>query len=262
MEYTDIRALPLGVSGVNAVIAFALLLTGYLPGSASAQEGASEIPDLSEVWQRIRVERTDDELEQSPRGFGRPREFPLNARGVAMQEAFDEFLHPMYDCVPATIPQILGDPYNFSIEQPGDRVLIRFEKDDVRRTVWLEGHGHREATANDFSIQGFSTGRYENGELVVETTRYAFNPSGINDRSPMAPSSTSKRTIERYSREGDVLTVDVIVEDPLMMTESIRFSYQFEPVDTPLFDWIPCDPAQARAPLRYIPEEDLRYGIR
>ena len=261
MHCTEKPALLPGVTAGSAVATLAMALAASLLGNLPAQEEATEIPDLSSAWQRIRIARPD-ELAPDARGFGSPREFPLNARGIGMREAFDESLHPMYDCVPVTIPQILGDPYNFSIEQQADRVFIRFEKDDVRRTVWLEGHGHREPTANDYSIQGYSTGRYENGELLVETTRYAFNPAGINDRSPMAPSSTSKRTVERYSRDGEVLTVDVVLEDPLMLSEPIRFSYQFEPTDTPLVDWLPCDPAQARAPLRYIPEEDLKYGIR
>ena len=35
-----------------------------------------------------------------------------------------------------------------------------------------------------------------------------------------------------------------------------------EPTETALVEWIPCDPAQSRAPLRYIPEDQLKYGIR
>jgi hypothetical protein len=179
-----------------------------------------------------------------------------------MQEAMDEALHPMYDCVPAPIPHILGDPYNFSIQQLPDRVIIKFEKDDITRTVWLEGHGHREATANDYSVQGYSTGRYENGQLVVETGKFTFDPGGHDDKPPMVPSSTSKTAVERYSRDGDGLTVQVVVEDPLILTEPIEYRFQFAPTETALVDWIPCDPAQSRAPLRYIPEDRLRYGIR
>lgn len=261
MDYMDKRALVRRVSSFTAPVSFALMLTAYLPGELPAQEGAAEIPDLSAIWQRIRLPRPD-EIPPDARGFGRMGSLALNARGIGMRDAFDESLHPMYDCVPATIPQLLGDPYNFSIEQLPDRVIVRFEKDDVTRTIWLEGHGHREATANDYSIQGYSTGRYENGELVVETLKYAFNPSGLVERSPMVPSSTSKRTVERYSRDGDGLAVEVRLEDPLMLKEPILFSYLFEPTDKPLVDWLPCDPAQARAPLRYIPEEDLKYGIR
>jgi hypothetical protein len=240
----------LGRAGEGSiVVAVLLVLVGYFPAGVQAQNGSADIPDLSAIWQRSGRAVT-------------PEEFPLNARGIGMREAIDEFQHPMYDCVPAAIPHILGDPYNFSIEQRPDRVIIKFEKDDIVRTVWLEGHGHPQAASNDFSVQGFSTGRYENGELVVETTHFTYDPSGIEDKPPMVPSSTSKRTVERYSRQGDRLVVNVELEDPLFLTEPVHFGFQFQPTETPLVDWIACERSQARNALRYIPEDQLKYGIR
>ncbi len=274
MENTNRRALKREGAGVDAIVALAMVLVAHLPAPLSAQDAATDppdpspsesqatdIPDLSGTWERIRLPRPE-RLPPDARGFGRMGELSLNARGRAMRDAFDEPLHPMYDCVPTSIPQIFGDPYNFSIEQLPDRVIIRFEKDEVIRTVWLEGHGHREATGNDYSIQGYSTGRYEGGDLVVETTRFAFSPAGLNERSPMVPASTSKRTVERFSREGADLVVEVVVEDPRFLEDPILFSYLFGPTEDPLVDWLPCDPEQARAPLRLMPEEDLKYGIR
>ncbi len=255
MESTGKRPFPRRVSAVVAVVTFLFVATGHLPAGLQAQtpEDSSAVPDLSAIWQRSgRI---------GPVSVT-PEEWPLNARGIGMREAIDEALHPMYDCVPAPIPHILGDPYNFSIEQQPDRVIIKYEKDDITRTVWLEGHGHREAMASDFSVQGYSTGRYENGQLVVETTKFTFDAGGIDDHPPMVPSTTSKRTIERYSRDGDRLNVEVVMEDPLILTEPVLFTFQFEPTENALVEWIPCDPAQSRAPLRYIPEDQLKYGIR
>jgi len=240
---------PRSAARAAIIASIAVMLAVYLPAGPQAQEKTAGIPDLSGVWQRSGRAVTPDELK-------------LNARGIGLREAIDEPLHPMYDCVPAAIPHILGDPYNFSITQLPDRVIIKFEKDDITRTVWLEGHGHREASASDYSVQGYSTGRYEDGALVVETSKFTFDPGGLEDKPPMVPSSTSKRTVERYSRDGDRLTVDVVVDDPLILEESALFSFQFEPTDAALVDWIPCDPSQARAPLRYIPKSELKYGIR
>ena len=236
---------------VVVFVTFLLVVIGHLPTSLQAQasEGSSAVPDLSAIWQRSGRAVT-------------PSELPLNARGMGMREAIDEALHPMYDCVPAPVPHILGDPYNFSIEQQPDRVIIRYEKDDVTRTVWLEGHGHPAATNNDFSVQGYSTGRYEDGALVVETGKYVFDAGGLEDKPPMVPSTTSKTTVERYSRDVDQLVVEVVLEDPLILTEPVNYRYQFASTETPLVEWIPCDPAQSRAPLRYIPEDQLKYEIR
>lgn len=191
-----------------------------------------------------------------------PGELPLNRRGIALREAIDESLAPMYDCVPATVPHILGDPYNFSFEQQPDRIIQRFEKDAVTRTIWLEGHGHRQATASDYGVQGYSMGRYEGNTLVVESSKFTFDPGGLEDKPPMVPSSTSKRVTERYTRAGDTLTVEAVMEDKLMMTEPVKFAFEFKPTPDPIAEWPECDPEQSRAPLNYLPVNQLKYGIR
>jgi hypothetical protein len=216
---------------------------------AQAPAGASAVPNLGGAWTR-------------GRGGSGPGELPLNARGVALKEAIDESLAPMYDCVPATIPHILGDPYNFAIEQRPDRVIIRYEKDAVVRTVWLSGPGYRPATAGDYSVQGYSIGRYEKNQLVVETTKFTFDPGGLEDKPPMVPSSTQKKVTERYSRDGDRLLVEAVMEDPLIMLKPVTFTYAFQPSKEALAEWPECDPAQSRAPLMYIPVNQLKYGIR
>lgn len=236
---------------VAAVATILVAASGYVLNGAQAQAPArtAAAPDLSGVWTRD----------------GRtiaPNELPLNARGVALREAIDESLAPMYDCVPATVPHILGDPYNFSFEQRPDRVMQRFEKDAVVRTIWLEGHGHRDGTANDYGVQGYSTGRYEGGTLVVETSKFTFDPGGLEDKPPMVPSSTSKRVVERYTRTGDKLMVEAVMEDKLIMTAPVKFAFEFKPTKDALAEWPECDPEQSRAPLQYLPLNQLKYGIR
>ena len=244
-------AFPRRMFEAAAVATVLLVGIGDLPTRLEAQApaGSAAIPNLSGVWTRGGRSIT-------------PEQLPLNARGIALKEAIDESLAPMYDCVPATVPHILGDPYNFSIEQRPDRVIIAFEKDGVTRTVWLEGHGHRPATPNDYAVQGYSTGKYEKGQLVVETTKYTFDPGGLEDKPPMVPSSTQKKTTERYSRDGNKLTATVVMEDPLIMKEPVRFSFEFQPTKDALVEWPECDPVQSRAPLNYMPVNQLKYGIR
>ena len=98
-----------------AAVAVALAAAGHLSVGVEAQSG---VPDVSGIWTRD----------------GRasvPGELPLNARGVALREAVDESLAPMYDCVPATVPSIVADPYVWRIEQRSNRVEFHYEKDDV-----------------------------------------------------------------------------------------------------------------------------------
>ena len=121
---------------------------------------------------------------------------------------------------------------------------------------------YRPSTAGDYAVQGYSTGRYEGNTLVVETTKFTFDPGGLEDKPPMVPSSTQKKVTERYARDGERLTVEAVMEDPLIMLKPVRFTYVFQPTKDALVDWPECDPAQSRAPLMYIPVNRLKYGIR
>jgi hypothetical protein len=217
--------------------------------AAHAQRGGrgAAAPNLSGVWTRVGQSVT-------------PRELPLNARGLALRDAIDESLAPMYDCVPATIPHIIGDPYNFQIDQRPDRIVIRYEKDAVVRTVWLSGPGHRTPTPADYAVQGYSTGRWDGPVLVIETSKFTFDPGGLEDKPPMVPSSTQKKVVERYSLDGGRLKVEAVMEDRLIMKEPVRFAFTFERTKDPLAEWPECDAEQSRAPLQYLPVNQLKYG--
>jgi hypothetical protein len=141
-------------------------------------------------------------------------------------------------------------------------VIQRFEKDAVVRTIWLEGHGHREASNSDYGVHGYSMGHYEGDTLVVVTTKYTFEVGGIEDKMPMVPSSTLKKVTERYSRKGDQLLADVTLEDKLMLTEPIKFTFEFKPTKEALVEWPECDQEEARSPFNYIPLNQLKYGVR
>ncbi len=220
-----------------------LLAIAYSPNTTEAQSAAA--PKLNGIWNRVRGTNT---------------ELALNKRAIGLRDAIDEPLAGMYDCLPATVPHILGDPYNFQFEQKADRVIQTFEKDAVVRTIWLEGHGHHAATPNDFALQGYSTGRYENGQLVVTTSRFTFVAGGLEDKPPMVPSSTRKKVIERYSMKGDHLMVEAVIEDPMFLLEPARFTFEFQPTKEALVEWPECDSEQASEVLNYIPDDQKKYG--
>jgi hypothetical protein len=225
-----------------ALTASLLVVVGLLPNAAEAQ-----VPKLSGIWTRGGQ-------------AGEPSELVLNKRGIAMRDAIDEPLAGMYDCLPATVPHILGDPYNFKFEQKVDRVIQTFEKDAVVRTIWLEGHGHRAATPSDFSLQGYSTGRNEGGQLVVETTHFTFDTGGLEDKPPMVPSSTRKEVTEWYSLKGDHLMVEAMIEDPMFLLKPARYTLDFKPTTDELVEWPECDREQASEVLNYIPENQQKYA--
>ncbi len=150
-----------GIRIVPALVVFVLLTVGYTPQDVSAQlPGASNgVPDLEGIWARGRNNCT-------PNGVTCPfifSEIPLKARAIGFMATWDEAAGPKYDCVQATTPSVVADPYSFQIDQLADRVILTYEKDDIVRTVFLEGHGHPEPSPYDFTVQGYSSGRYAGG---------------------------------------------------------------------------------------------------
>ena len=214
----------------------------HLPTSLNAQSRAAstDVPDLSGIWQR--------------RGLTEPADpVQLTARAIGFSLAFDEALSPRYDCSPAPAPFLLQDPYNFAMEQQVDRVILRYEKDDIVRTVWLDGYGHPEPGVYDFTVQGYSRGRYDGNQLVVETTKFVFDPIGLSNLGNI-PSSTLKKVTERYWREGDLLKVNVITEDPLILKEPYEFTFEWELTEAELAPY-ECDPEFARFPAQFQPSK-------
>jgi len=232
---------------------------------AQSAPTAAAVPDLSGVWDgraRASDQRSDCSLgstvpegtilpDGTPAGKDYVSNFPvLNERALAFQKIFDEPLSPKYDCQPSTPPALEFDPFNMEIVQWPDRVLLRYEKDDQLRTVWLDG---RQPTSRDYGIQGFSVGHYESNALLVETTHYVFDITGFDDYNGI-PSSQQKKVTERYWRDGEQLKATVTVEDPLFLRKPTSYTMRWLPAPKgyklTAFD---CDPEAARLSTQFIP---------
>ena len=230
-----------------------LICSSRLVACAAAALGASfgvvaqrGIPDLTETWARRGC------TGGQPCPFI-PTQLPLKARAIGFIQAFDEALGPKYDCAPATMPSLVIDPYNFAIEQQRDQLVLTYEKDDIVRTIWLNEAGPK-PTVYDQYWQGHSVGHYENGVLIVETTKFPFDPTGLDDMYNI-PSSTQKRVVERYWRESDTLKADIVTEDPLFLTRPVQFQFEWQKTDDELVLPYACDPELAKQPLQFIPSK-------
>ena len=236
---------------VRTAAALALLVAVMAPagprtGAQSAPESSGEMPRLAGVWDGSPRSRPVN----GPNMPWTPDNFPvLNERALAYQKVFDEALAQKYDCVPATPPALQYDPYMMEVVQWPDRVLLRYEKDDQLRTVWLDG---RQPTVHDFGVQGFSVGRYDGDALLVETTHFVFDVTGFDDYNGI-PSSQLKRVNERYWREGEALKVTVTVEDPLFLRAPASYTTQWLPApDGYRLQPYECDPEEARHPVKFM----------
>jgi hypothetical protein len=214
------------LSATRLVFCFALTAACVGIGlAAQSQPARSGVPNLSGIYNGRRCVPANSDVCPEMNVKGGERLF--NARGKALVAAFDEVAAPTYDCSPATLPIIFGDPYAFRIEQLPDRVNFTYEKDDVVRTVWLEGQGHSTPRQGLLFMHGYSTSRYEGNQLVVETSRFTFDPEGFAGDALNAPSSTQKRLIERYSRDGDTLRMELTAEDPIFLLEPFKYTMEW-----------------------------------
>ncbi len=228
----------------------AVLTAGAAGDAGVAHAQPAPVPDLTGRWAPVTC---------VPDGETCPfviADLKLTRAGRKMADAFEEPLGPKFDCVQATVPSLLADPYRFAVHQLADRVIFEYEKDDVVRTIWLDGWGHPEPGPYDASWQGHSRGRYEGDTLVVVTDRFLYDPTGLEDLGGI-PSSTLKRVTERYSRDGDRLRAEVLTEDPLILEEPIEFTFEWVRGEDPLFLPYGCELDQARQPVQFADPENV-----
>ena len=134
-----------------------------------------------------------------------------------------------------------------------DRVVFTYEKDDIVRTVWLQGRGHPLPSIGSFFVHGYSVGRYEGDRFVVETAKFAFDPTGIAGDYISAPSSTQKHLTERYWRQGENLRMELTVEDQVFLLRPMEYVMEWQRSDQPLTLPWGCDPEAARRNLQLVP---------
>jgi hypothetical protein len=200
------------------------------PGSGTASSAA---PNLSGIWHR-----------KGPLN-GKPNApmAPTN-RALGYEKAFDNALSPTYDCVQIPVPAVMNDDYDFQVTQQPDRVIIRYEKMDVVRTIWLEGHGHPKPGPYDYTTQGHSVGRYEGGRLLVETTKFTPDSRGFNSNR-FIPATAMKKVTETYWREGNVLKMQTVSVDPLVLKQPFHWDYEYSVRSEELTPY-DCDPEDSR----------------
>jgi hypothetical protein len=247
-----------------SLAALLFVAAGVFPATSVGAQAQSR-PDLSGPWLRGRcITASNPEICPDRQTAAAQRTGPsglvmldsyLTARAKAFRDSFDEVAAPKYDCVPTAVPTLLTDPYPFKFEQRDDRVIITYEKEDIVRTVWLDGFNHKKPSIYEFFTHGYSTGKYEGGKFIVETTKFVFDPSGLDADFGNVPSSTQKRLIERYSLVDGRLHLDMTIEDPIFLLKPINYSMEWQKTDQELALPWSCDPESAKQNLLLQPSK-------
>ncbi|MGE0447027.1 MAG: MBL fold metallo-hydrolase [Vicinamibacterales bacterium] len=178
---------------------------------------------------------------------------PLNAAGLTRALAYDSSLLtvPEHQCMPHPsmysfwgpgAPRITAQ-VDESLDIVSYQVAGMFRRAD--RTIWMDGRPHPPAHA-PHTWAGFTTGRWEGKTLVTETTHLKW---GWIRRNGVA--TTDRTTVQtRYMRRGEILTITVIVTDPIYLTEPYIKTIDFVPaaqIPTAAFGVAPAD-AGGRGP--------------
>jgi hypothetical protein len=134
---------------------------------------------------------------------------------------------PMALCRPTGVPWINSMPLPYKIVQTPTLILILYEADTVFRQIFLDGRTPVADAAPRW--MGYSTGRWEGDELVVDTI-------GLTDQSWLDgmghPHSERLRLTERFRRRDEThLEIEVTLDDPEAYTRP--FSYTITATATP-----------------------------
>lgn len=172
-----------------------------------------------------------------------PEGWPLNANGKTMVENFDENNNPMVRCGNPGPPKSMIVPYPVSITRLDDDHFV-FERELMKevRTIHID---HEHDKKNTPSTLGFSVARFEDDELVVETTDFTADKWGTHTG---IDSSEQKHLIERFSLAdgGMHLLAEITVSDPVYLSEPVTFVHRWKKLADREVIQAPCTMEAAR----------------
>jgi hypothetical protein len=185
----------------------AALLLGATPAAAQADLSGFWAPDFEAAprdeallgklpQDAVLIE--DSGVAEFPRGeFGGLQLTPA-AAAYAEQWVPEQDLTLQRACMVQSVVYSIQGPFPFEILQTDDVIVFKYEYFDQIRTIFMDGRDHPPADA-PHSKMGFSTGRWEGEELVVETSHIA--PGTITNNG--LDHSENVRMVERYKLTGD-----------------------------------------------------------
>ena len=175
----------------------------------------------------------------------------LNPRAFAWLKFADERLSSKWYCAPPTVPVLLDSgTWTFSQVSGSEWEIDHLSATVgvVRRQIWMDGRTHPGPT--HLYYEGHTIGWFEQGDLVLETTNFTFDPTGLEDHS-LLPSSFRKKVTERYKKvSNDKLMVTVTYEDPLFLKMPYTWSFELVKTAHPEAEINVCDPDDAALELQ------------
>jgi hypothetical protein len=158
-----------------------------------------------------------------------PEEVPFQPAAAELYERRATVEPPGAFCKPTGVPHVNTVPLPMKIVQTPRLIVILYEENTVFRQIFLDGRKPVEDPLPRW--MGYSTGRWDGDELVVETV-------GLPDDHWLDgmghPSGSRLRLTERFRRpDAGHLAIDVTVDDPGSYTRpfSYTIAYTLTPDD-------------------------------
>jgi hypothetical protein len=122
----------------------------------------------------------------------------------------------------STLPVIYGNGSQI-VQGPG-YVAILYEMVHEARVIPLDGSPHPGPEVK--SYMGDARGRWEGNTLVVETTNFLSNKTGIGLNGGGTPTSDALKVTERFTRTGkDTMNYQATIDDPKTFTKPFTIGY-------------------------------------
>jgi hypothetical protein len=197
---------------------------GIALASALATAASAATPDLTGVWWPQQKSPAVHPIEGG--------QIPFTAAGAAayatnrpLIKQIDGALPTVTDmkrCVPNGTPRVWGSGFPVQIMQPEHEVVIAYEKDHIRRFVYLDQKADPDP---DPSYMGSSVGRWDGETLVVDSA--AFKPTFLDDTG--LPHGDKLHITERLRKinGGKTLEVRATLDDPEMYAKPWTVQYLF-----------------------------------
>jgi hypothetical protein len=184
-------------------------------GSTGAPRGK---PDWYGVWERVGSLNFDPTVPGN-----KPDQPPLTPEYQArFQKALDmaaagtPINDPHANCVPLGFPRMMNMAYPFEILYGPDKITIISEESSQVRRIWMDSRKFPEPADLEQSYKGYSIGRWEGDELVVETRGLRgdmmLTQKGLEH-------TKNLRVMERWRQaDPNTLKVDITLIDPIQFT--------------------------------------------
>ena len=217
--------------------------------AAQAQTGAAGGRDFSGVW-RVSEAAGPPWLPNSNRQFA--TEMPLqpwaqehcrevgcaravNSAGEPGGDAYFQSKDPaLIRCAPYGFPRIMleGEYMEMVETRRGDRIFMRFYRNNDHREIWMDGREHPEDSQRPWT--GHSVGHWDGNTLVIDTVGLTGGQNGQYKWLDGAgfPHSDELRVMERIQRVNrNTLQIDFTFEDPEAFRTPIRSTVRYRLIE-------------------------------